>query len=82
MKLDIKLNLGILYNRGNVVNHRSLLKVLSNPLFRYFGYCIGSKFDDNKFVKYVIFKQERVRPIRYSMKCNEFDVIEKIRRII
>ena len=35
--------LGIVYDQnGDVKNHRSLLKVICNPLLRCFGLCIGT----------------------------------------
>lgn len=75
------LKLGILYNKGIAVNHRSLKKVILNPILRYFGYCIGSEFIDEKFVKYHLFKCERSKKIKYTMSTNEYDTI-KIAHII
>ena len=42
-------HLGIVYNaEGEVVNHRSVLKVLLNPIFRWMGFCIGSLAIEDK----------------------------------
>lgn len=76
------MKLGVLYKNNNIVNHRSLLKVVLNPIFRYFGLCIGSKFNNDKFIKYEIFKCERVSYIKYTLETNEYDKIIKYRTII
>lgn len=44
------MKLGILYKNGKIVNHRSLLKVVLNPILRYFGYYIGSICIDNEII--------------------------------
>lgn len=49
----MKLYLGIIYKKGydnkyHVINHRSVLKILVNPLLRKLGYFINSKYDDVK----------------------------------
>lgn len=42
------LKLGIVYNQsGKMINHRSLLKVLFNPLLRRIGFFIGTPYDTN-----------------------------------
>lgn len=36
-------HLGVVYNSNNeMINHRSLLKVIFNPFLRMFGLCIGT----------------------------------------
>jgi hypothetical protein len=77
-----KLKLGILLKDNQVVNHRSLFKIIINPILRYHGYCIGSKFNGKKFEGYRLFRQNKVRPIKYSLESNEYDIILKKRRII
>jgi len=42
------LKLGIIYSGNKIVNHRSLLKVLLNPIFRFFGFQIVTPCYDNK----------------------------------
>jgi cytochrome c biogenesis protein ResB len=44
------MKLGVLYKNGKIVNHRSLLKVILNPLLRYFGYYIGSICENNDII--------------------------------
>ena len=41
--------LGIIYNeKGKIVNHRSLIKVILNPFLRLIGFEIGSLYDVEK----------------------------------
>lgn len=40
------LKLGIIKKDGRVINHRSLLKVILNPVLRVFGRCIATYFDE------------------------------------
>jgi hypothetical protein len=58
------LKIGILYKEKDIVNHRSISKILLNPILRYFGYYIGSIFIDDKFIKYKIGKCERSKSIK------------------
>lgn len=44
--------LGILYYNDKVVNHRSILKILLNPLLRCFGFTIYTVFHNNNFYYY------------------------------
>jgi hypothetical protein len=41
----MSLNLGVVYKDGNLVNHRSLLKVAINPVLRIFGIQISTWCD-------------------------------------
>jgi len=42
----MKLNLGIIHKNGQVINHRSIIKILLNPFLRYlFGIQIVSYMD-------------------------------------
>jgi hypothetical protein len=76
----MKLNLGILYKNGKIANHRSLLKVLINPILRYFGYCIGTKIVNNKLCGVRLMKQKRTKRIRWDFNnFNDFDKIIKKR---
>ena len=79
-------NLGILYKDGKVVNHRSVTKILLNPILRLFGYEIGSQFDEDtwEFVCLEFHKTERMNKLDYSNfnKHNDFDYIIKKRRLI
>ena len=56
----MKLHLGIIYKDGHVFNHRSLLKVVCNPLLRLFGWQIGSLFDGNKYTGITLCRCSRV----------------------
>ncbi len=48
--------LGIIKNKnGKVIMHRTILKILLNPILRKFGYSIVSHINDNgEFIKYEI----------------------------
>ena len=79
--------LGIIIKNGAVVNHRSLLKVLFNPLLRVFGFYIASNFEKNDFLHYKFYKG----PIHLNLfkniylswfTCNEYDEVIIKRRII
>lgn len=74
--------LGIIYHEEAVINHRSLIKVLLNPLLRFFlGICIGSNFDGNKFLGYKIIRSGS-RKLKWSFDYErEHDKREKKRWI-
>ena len=77
------MKLGILYKGGKIVNHRSLLKVLINPILRYFGYCIGTKCFNGKLGNICIIRQKRNRKIVWDFSNhNEYDYIIKKRIFI
>jgi hypothetical protein len=46
------MNLGIIWKNGQIINHRSLLKVICNPVLRCVGWQISSVFDKNEFIGY------------------------------
>jgi len=78
-----KLNLGVLYKNGKLVNHRSLLKVLLNPFLRTTGFEIQSEFDNKVFKKYVVKKLDEEKEFVWDpYSHNDFDKIEKVRRIM
>jgi hypothetical protein len=79
-----KLNLGILYKDNKIVNHRSLIKVILNPILRYFGYHIATVVNDNRdtIIGVVIRKCDKVNMIKYTLEHNECDYIIKKRIII
>lgn len=82
MKLTDKLTLGILYKDGKVVNHRSLLKVLLNPLLRSIGLCVGTQFENEEIKKLVLFKVKPTK-LKYDFNSyNEYDKIIKKREIL
>lgn len=76
------MNLGILYKNNRIVNHRSLFKVLINPICRGFGFCFGTILKNNKLYGYQIIKQSPIK-IKWNFNNhNEFDKIIKKRTII
>jgi len=82
--LNEKLKLGILYKNGEPVNHRSLFKVMLNPIFRRFGFCFGTNLDDSgKFGWYSKIKTRKTSKIQYDFHSyNEHDFVLKVRTII
>jgi hypothetical protein len=76
------MHLGILYHKGVIVNHRSLFKVILNPILRYYGWYIGSIFKDDKFITYKLGKCKRSKSIKYTLDHNDCDLIIKKRMII
>jgi hypothetical protein len=78
------MKLGLLYKDGNVVNHRSLLKVIINPILRYFGLCIGTNLEDNGYLGfYSLMKCEKSKNINWNMNNhNEYDYILKVRTVL
>ena len=79
MENDLKL--GILYKGGKVVNHRSLLKILVNPILRYIGFQIGTMYKDNVIGQIRLVKCARINRIKWDFKSyNDHDLIIKKRR--
>lgn len=77
------MKLGILYKNDKVVNHRSLMKVLLNPVFRYFGFCVGTKYENEKLGNICFMKQKRSKSIKWNFNNhNDYDIIVKKRIII
>lgn len=72
---------GILMKSDNVVNHRSLLKVLLNPILRCFGYQLGSYFLNGNFERYEFMRTE-IQPnifrnyYRSLFTCNDYDTVK------
>ncbi len=75
------MKLGIVYKDGFVINHRSLVKVLFNPLLRYFGYHIASKFKDGIVGKPLLVKTDK-QPIKWERYNSDYDYILKKRIFI
>ena len=78
------MKLGILYRNDKVVNHRSLTKVILNPILRYFGWAIATEVSaDGILGKICLIKCERADSIKYDWdNHNPFDKIIKSRLII
>jgi hypothetical protein len=81
--------LGIIRCRttNKIINHRSLFKVLFNPIFRMFGFSIGTPYssEKNKFIG--LFEIRTHKPVSYkSSFIYPFDsntmILEKKRIII
>lgn len=69
------LNLGIVYNENfDIINHRSLLKVLLNPFLRILGFCIATYVDEEtgEIGSITIIKSRFVPPIE-SFKMMKYD---------
>lgn len=79
----MKLNLGIVYKDNMIVNHRSLIKVLINPILRYYGFCIATNCENNKLKGIKIIKQQKSIKIKWDFNnFNEHDFIIKKRIFI
>lgn len=77
------MKLGLLYKNGRVVNHRSLIKVILNPILRYFGINIVTRFDKNVPLSVRIYRCERLNHIKWDFNShNEYDKLVKKRRFI
>jgi hypothetical protein len=76
----MSLHLGIIYKNGIVVNHRSLLKVVLNPLLRLIGFQIVTCFSGNEPGKIGVGRCPRVWS--HSFKYDITDcMVEKKRRV-
>lgn len=81
----MRLNLGIIRNEsGQIVAHRSLLKVVCNPILRMFGFQIASVLDDNGELSRTYFG--RCPRWRRVLSSYRFDMtgmtVEKRRRLV
>lgn len=77
------MKLGVLYKNNEIVNHRSLLKVILNPIFRYFGVCLGTNYNNGQLGWYSFMKCQRQETIKWDMNNhNDFDHLEKKRWLI
>lgn len=81
--------LGILYLNDSVVNHRSILKVLLNPILRIFGFCIATIYnpENDKLENIEIIEQKKEFNIFKNYKnslftCNKFNKIIRKRILI
>ena len=77
----MNLKLGMIYKDDKMINHRSLVKVLLNPIFRCFGFCVATKFENNKLGGIVLIKCGRKNKLNWSYNIDNIDIIKK-RRII
>jgi hypothetical protein len=77
-----KLHLGILYRDDKAVNHRSLFKILFNPIFRYFGFELVTVVYSDAYVGGYKWRKCKPRSIKWTLKHNKHDYIVKRRRFI
>ena len=77
------MKLGILLKDGKVVNHRSFIKVILNPIFRYFGFCIATKYENEILGSIILIKTEKIKNIKWDFNNhNDFEILIKKRRFI
>lgn len=75
------MKLGIVYKDNKVINHRSLFKVLFNPIFRYFGFCFSTVVENNQLGNYQIIRCGKAK-VEWDFKYhNDYDRIVKSRVI-
>jgi hypothetical protein len=75
--------LGIIKNKEDkVINHRSLFKVIINPICRMFGFCFATYYDGKEL------KQMRIKKCKVSFnlweryKLEDGDIVIKERVLI
>lgn len=71
---------GILFKDNKMVNHRSLLKIICNPILRVLSFQIVSYFDNEEFQGYGImhceWKPNIIKNYYNSIfTCNEYDTV-------
>lgn len=79
------LNLGIVYNKnGEVINHRSILKVFLNPFLQILGFRFVTHCSiiTNELGRVSIRRCERVIDFNFSYKLTDDLKLVKERRII
>jgi len=62
------MNLGVIYKNGRIVSHRSLLKVLLNPILRRFGFQIATLYfsEINKLGTIILTKCNKTKNFKFS----------------
>jgi len=79
--------LGVVYKDGKIINHRSLIKVLLNPIISKLGFCIATKYDleTNKLGNPILIKSGSHsfgNSLLFKVPVDYYDVIKKERRFI
>lgn len=71
--------LGIFMNQEKLVNHRSLIKIIFNPIFRLFGFNIITlvNYSLNKYDESKEYYTLEIKSIRY--KIGNFKLTEKVK---
>lgn len=80
-----KLELGIIYDKaGKIINHRSFVKVIFNPILRIFGVNIATEYDPNKnkLYKPVIIQCRKNKNIDFLYRNDNEYIIKKERMFI
>jgi hypothetical protein len=81
----MNLKLGVLYKDGKIVNHRSFIKVMINPLLRRFGKQIATMYDkrNQKLGMPTLMNCNKTSNIKWDFNDHhDFDKLEKTRTII
>lgn len=78
----MKLYLGIVYRDNKVINHRSLFKIVFNPILRrLFNVAIGSIVDEDK-ITYSLIKQKPLKHSSWNYTWDDNMKLIKKRRVI
>jgi hypothetical protein len=81
----MNLKLGVVYNRnGEIINHRSLVKVVLNPFLRFIGFQIATVYyiDINKLGNPTVTKCPKKKDISFNYNLQEGNLIRKERILI
>ena len=76
--------LGIIHKDGKIINHRSLFKVIFNPIFRRFGFQVGTPYNTLTDELEGIFQFMKCpkRKIKWEKYYLQDYVVEKRRRLV
>lgn len=75
------MKLGIVYKDNKIINHRSFIKVIFNPILRYFGYQLGTLFINGELKNTKIGKCDKQK-IKWEKYTTDYDYILKKRTLI
>jgi hypothetical protein len=80
----MQLNLGIIKKKDEIISHRSLIKVLFNPILRTFGCQIATPYDlETKVLGWLIFTKCPKRKLIWSWNYDVKDCeVERKRRFL
>lgn len=75
----MKFDLGIIIKDGNIINHRSFIKVFLNPFLRIFGYNIVTYYNifTNKLEGICLRRCERRINFNFKYNNTKYIVIKK-----
>ena len=78
-----KLKLGIVYNKEDqIINHRSLIKVILNPFLRLIGFNIGTRFMNGKLYGISLTRCSRKKSLSFKYDVTDISKIERKRILI